>query len=630
MVELSRHVRLVQGIDDVGDYDQLIRFALAAQLARVSGEGSVSQREIAAVSGSGSKNRASELSRILAGTKRATDAWLRDLDQAIVALAPDLDDSGGLLSLAVQLRGVDDLSSLVMGTPPSWTNRLISAEPSNDFGVLIRASAVLAMLQVASKADTKDIRLGRVRDQYRDPIQALVNQLIVIGAAPPTPRNADALLMLGALGQYMFEQITEQLEAALQDSPLGFQVWRAYTKLVLIAGSDRRSATRGPEFSAHRALRLKVRELLTDQSKRLRGDSLYPGRSLDLELAIAIPNEWSLPDKDDWVRTVLLARARNCDATLRERSTAAHGLWQRAVGYPAPYREEIKKDLRELIDEFRGPEIDRRPGITSGLQWAAATLEHVMAIEESVCNDWPDAQAPWLEEVFAVADSLRQSDLPSHLQGAARSLFLHLMLQNAGVERRNAIDTLVAGGWTKPIVAALERLLDRLGPSEAWLRIRAVFAIGFLQSRTVQATRALVTAFDQAYDELLSGEGDARISEMHAVLFAIGDCLGMPPALDRPDDLITRVRTEIQVKLRTLVARCIEEPDNYYLVARATSYMLAVTVQPEKGGETDLSRELLTVLQEHPDRMTSRLSRQALNRYAIDGTIHSIVREPPW
>ena len=616
-------------MNDVSDADQLIRFALAAQLARVSGDDGASQREIAALTGTGSSTRAQELSRILSGSKRATDAWLWDLDQAMVALAPDLDDTGGLTSLAVRLRGVDDLTSLAAKTPPSWTKGLINTPPSNDFGVLIRASALLATLQVARKADTHDIRLGRLRDQYREPIKALVKQLILVGASPPTPRNVDALIMLGTLGQYVFDQITEQLESALQDSPLGFRVWRAYTKLVLIAGSDRRTRA-GAGLAANGALRTKVRELLTERSKRLRADSLYPGRSLDLELAIAVPTAWSSPLEDDWVRTVLLGCARNRAATLRERSTAAHGLWQRSVAAPEQYRLEIEKDLRLLIEEFRGSESGRRPDVASGLRWAAATLEKVIAAETPVCNEWPEIEEPWLATVFEAADSLRQSDLPQHLQEAARSLFLHLMLQNAGVERRKAIDTLVAGGWTRPIVAALERVLERLEPSEAWLRIRAVFAIGFLQNRTLQATRALGSAFHRAFEQLNEGTGLACISEMHAVLFAIGDCLGMPPELDRPDDLIIRVRDEIAGDLRSLVAQCMDEPTKLNLVARAASYMLAVTVQPEASGEHDLSRELLSVLSSHPDRMTSRLSAKALNRYADDGTILSIVREPPW
>ena len=57
---------------------------------------------------------------------------------------------------------------------------------------------------------------------------------------------------------------------------------------------------------------------------------MYAGRSLDLELAISVPAEWSPPD-DDWVGETPLERAWNNNATIRERGTAAMGLWQRAM-----------------------------------------------------------------------------------------------------------------------------------------------------------------------------------------------------------------------------------------------------------------------------------------------------------
>ena len=118
-------------------------------------------------------------------------------------------------------------------------------------------------------------------------------------------------------------------------------MWRAVTKLVKLR------TTHGGHADE---LRVWVRHLLRN-AEELRKSSLYPGRSLNLELAITVPAEWSLPG-DDWVGNVLLIRARNKDATIRERGTAAMGLWQRAIHEERPDQEKTEADLRQLIDEF--------------------------------------------------------------------------------------------------------------------------------------------------------------------------------------------------------------------------------------------------------------------------------------
>ena len=117
-----------------------------------------------------------------------------------------------------------------------------------------------------------------------------------------------------------------------------------------------------------------VRRLIRDAEK-LRRRSLYAGRSLDLELAITVPAAWS-PPSDDWAGEALLIRARDSKATIRERSTAAMGLWQRAIAQGGSSLEKTEKDLRGLIIEFRDP--DSRPDAAAGLRWLAATLEHAI------------------------------------------------------------------------------------------------------------------------------------------------------------------------------------------------------------------------------------------------------------
>ncbi len=68
----------------------------------------------------------------------------------------------------------------------------------------------------------------------------------------------------------------------------------------------------------------------------------------------------------------------------------------------------------------------------------------------------------------------------SLVKTGAKNLFLHMILPNAGVCRRQAIETVVTSGWSEPVAEALGRLL-RNENEESWVRVRALFALGFLQ-----------------------------------------------------------------------------------------------------------------------------------------------------
>ena len=230
-------------------------------------------------------------------------------------------------------------------------------------------------------------------------MELLVRRLILISVAPPTSRNYDAQILLGMLASYAFELMRDRLEFELRYSPLGFRVWRAITKLVMLSA--------GGEHTE--ALRAWVRRLIRD-SEELRKCSLYASSSLDLELAITVPAAWS-PPGDDWAGEALLARARNNEATIRERGTAAMGLWQRAIGEDGPDREKTETDLRELIAEFRDPRT--RPDARAGLRWLAATLEHVIDNRVAVCNDWPDVDEPWFGHVQEAANELGNCGIPA-------------------------------------------------------------------------------------------------------------------------------------------------------------------------------------------------------------------------
>ena len=78
------------------------------------------------------------------------------------------------------------------------------------------------------------------------------------------------------------------------------------------------------------ALKRLGRELITDSENSGSTASTRAGA-----LTLSSPSPSRPPGHrlgDDWVGEALLTRAWNNEATIRERSTAAMGLWQRAMG----------------------------------------------------------------------------------------------------------------------------------------------------------------------------------------------------------------------------------------------------------------------------------------------------------
>jgi hypothetical protein len=543
---------------------------------------------------------------------------LQDLDEVIGALAPDLEDTGGLSSLALRLsterRDQITVRSLTAHVPPGWTGEILKDPAHDEIGVLIQASALLSAFLSAGKVDTVGTSITSIGDRYGKELDQLVRRLILIAVAPPTSRNYDAQIMLGSLASYAFEPMRNRLESELRYSPLGFRVWRAITKLVKLI-----------EPGEHdNALRAWVKSLIRD-SEALRERSLYAGRSLDLELAITIPAAWSPPGRD-WVGEALRTRAMNPGATIRERGTAVMGLWERAITEDLPDLERTEKDLRKLITEFKNP--DSRPDAAAGLRWIAATLEHVIDNRVAVCNRWPDVDEPWFRHVHEAANELDDSEIPAHLRTGTKNLFLHMILQNAGVYRRQAIETVVTSGWNQPVAQALGFLL-RNEKNEAWLRIRAEFALGFLQKPSPSVEADLTGACLEAYENLKLGEiaddeepPRARITEVHSSLFAVGDCFGVAGAEERAKSARERLRPVL-----TGLAD-VSGPRAQILVraARSAAYLLTVTAQPREGDEKDLSQELLEKLSDHPDQVTARLSKWALSfRFAPDGEVRPML-----
>lgn len=611
----------IQEVANISDANQLIRYATAGQLELLCRQQSgVMPGHVAygARLGGTRANASATLTNAL--KTHLTYGQLQRLDEIIGALVPDLDGTGGLCSLALRLsaepRGGIKGSSLIPHVPSSWTGKILNDPLGGEVGVLLQAAALVSAFGAADKLHADGRSVTSIRLRYHEEMDWLVRRLIIIAVGPPTSRNYDAQILLGMLASYALvdKHVKGLLDTELRNSPLGFRVWRAITKLVML---NARSSNTDP-------LRAWVSGLIRD-SGELRESSLYPGRSLDLELAITVPAAWS-PLDDDWVKDALLERAMNPAATIRERGTAVMGLWQRAIVEDRGLRKSID-ELRDLIRQFREP--GARPDAAAGLRWVAALLEQAIEEQVPVCNDWPDVGEIWFRNVQAAADQIDRSDtdIPADLRPGAKNLFKHMILQNAGVYRRQAIETVVTSGWSEPVAKALKHLLKN-ETEESWLRIRVLFALSLLQ-RPDLVESDLVNACTQAYENLKLGPDldeeppRTRITEMHAALFAVGDCFGVEGVTG---DLVRSVRERLRSVLTNLVLA--EEPRASILhrAARAAAYLLTVTAQPRQGGRKDLSEELLEVLSCHSDPVTAGLSRWALGfRFAPDGTIRPLL-----
>ena len=606
--------RIKQDVTDISASDQLVGYATAGQLARLlRHRRDLSQGKIAHGAGLGRKRQDASAALSAALREGLTATQLVRLDEIIGALAPEAEYTGGLCSLALRLswgRHGGTADRMIAHIPPGWTRKVPKESADGELGVLIRASALLSAFQAADRVDPRGRSVAEIRQRYHEELPLLVRRLILLSAGPPTQRNVDAQVMLGSLASHAFDVIEQRLDYELRFLPLGFRVWPVITRLVKLYPPDGEYAD---------ALRSWVRRLIRD-SGELRKTSLYAGRSLDLELAINVPVEWS-PPGDDWAGAALLDRARDKEATLRERGTAAMGLWQRAVREQRSDLDRTEASLRKLVAEFRSP--GARPDVASGLRWVAETLEKNMDERLAVGNEWPALDEPWFHNVQDAANELDTSDIPQHLRTGTKNLFLHLLLQNAGVFRRQAIETLVTSGWSEPVAKALGRLLKH--EQEPWLRVRAVFALGFLQRPDYSVEADLTSACLHAYANLAAAPGKparSHVTEMHVSLFAAGDCLGAAGAEERARSARDSLR-DVLASLATA------EPGRALILrraARAAAYFLIVSAQPTQDGRKDFSHELLEQLAAHPDPVTSRLSRWALSfRFAENGKVRPLL-----
>jgi hypothetical protein len=183
---------------------------------------------------------------------------------------------------------------------------------------------------------------------------------------------------------------------------------------------------------------------------------------------------------------------------------------------------------------------------------------------------------------------------------------------------------LIAGGWTEPVTRALG-IVVRDRETEAWLRIRALFALGFLQHRSRGVQRSLVIASEQACRRIMAPSPvRAYVTEAHAALFAVGDCYGAKGARNEE---AAAVRDDLRSVLNELIESRLTNDRSMWSVARAIAYLTTFTAQPRTSpGEVDFSEQVLTRLREHPDEVTRKFSRWALGfRFGPHGEIRPLL-----
>jgi hypothetical protein len=607
-------------ITDIADTAQLLRYAAKAHVSLIveSRGGPRKQQEVAAA-----MNIApAALSGILNGQHGAKpiETILSPLDSAVFAFAPEVGrTTGGLVALAARLAGYSHQNNAVAGIPSSWVAELMQKSFEQPVGSLIQASALLSSLLGAHSEAASDA----VCLQHRRDLSKVVEPLLLIGVGPPTPHSIEALIVLGGIARHRiaFEDMKDTLEKTLTGSPLGFRVWRVITSIV-------QAAKTGELPTKHLSgwVELRLRD-----SESLRTKSLYPARSLDLELAIAVPAEW-VKGTGDWAASVLKDRAKDRKASIRERATAAMGVWERAFNDtdPPTAKRAAKMYLRTLIEDLTKDEKQSRDGLRSfdaipgGGEWLIASLEHTLSDDKIlITNTWQDFNLPFLDAVKTGSDYLATcGEIPGYLLDATQFLFEQSILQNAGVYRRKAIDTLRSTGLAEPIAAAMAKVLDD-PRTESWLRCRILFAIGFMQERGDNVEGTLRSAFKYATDELIDGRDGGTltrdlVSEVHAALFAIGDCFGAFGA----EAGATRMRRFLDdAGLWKLVDEC--ATDVLSPIPRAAAYLLTVMTQ-----EDDLKR-IEPLKNGHPDLPTRQACEWAAQkRFTEDGKLRPLHRAP--
>ena len=605
-------------LDTITDDESLIRYAATAQIANLDVEHGINQAEIADTM----KVDQAYLTKAL--KQQPTLDFLHRLDTALKVLVPDT--PAGLVTFAARLRKLRDRDSVGARVPISLVPRLLKKHFTDPEMVIIQASALLSMFHGAFNHEHE------VADRYQTEIAEIADRLILIGITPPTPDSVKALLLLGNIGSFAFPYVQPCLERELHTNPLGFRVWRAATAVVW--GTDARASAlaappendgsttrpaKGSEKSAIRAahrqagleeLTRQVQEWMSvqlGQAAELRKRSIYPARSLDLETAKAIPVRWT-PPGDDWAARMLLERARMSEASIRERGSAALGYWARALQH-----HDLRND-RAALDRARAELTEVATQLENasetedlGHRWVAATLRDNMKNDRKVSNTWPTSGSQPAEFRAVVDRAMNELNvLPRRIQTATKFMFQHSLLQNAGVYRRRAVDTLRVTGWSSSLIRAYGQVLER--SDDDWLKCRALFAIGFLQARHSRVATTLEAAAAKAEGRLDGSRG--RVGVMHDALFAAGDSFG---AADATPAQVSEIRARLDPIVARLLANDVGRAQP--ALSRAIAYLTWVTAR----ADPPRSQEILEELSGFGDDVTASTAKWALKSLVTAG-----------
>lgn len=308
----------------------------------------------------------------------------------------------------------------------------------------------------------------------------------------------------------------------------------------------------------------------------------------------------------DWAGDVLRRRARDKSATLRERGTAAFGLWERAIASEEPaWIAAAEAELQQVTAQLLA-ENGERPGAA----WVAKVLQENIRRRRAILTDWPDLDDPAQRIVKQAQEELQE--VPHRVREATGKLLEHAILKNAGVYRRRAIETLRAGGFAEQAARAVA-VVVRNAETESWLRVRALFALGFLQDREAAVQGVLREACSSAWNKLKDMERDdsqafrVLVIELHTAIFAIGDCFGDPAASDEADT----VRRSIDNLLEELIREVTSDKQSHLTpIGRAIAYLVGSTAHVNVAA----SRRLLEQIVELNDEVTKALGEWGMAR----------------
>ena len=595
---------------DITNRPEIVRYVIQAQLYRIGR---------AADSFENAGVNVKELVAFLAHDGDIPDATtLHALDDAIVTIghAQGVTHVGGLAQFAARMKDPVGDDPKYAWLPPDWLADRINAESDSEAQVLVQAAWLIHEFRVAAGAQ---VTVDAIRNYHQTTINKVVDRLILMSNGLQSSRYIEAQLLLAGLARHDLTTVMQGLSASIFGSPLGFRSWRSVTRILHVA--------RALEFSEdpqdqHLVNNVKVWILgLVQAAAGLRGSSIFPGRALDVECFISVPWNWAEPDL---VTQALFERARDEHATVRERGTAAMGIWQRAVEHSK--EDDVRDALQELCDDFRSR--TEPDDLKNGFNWIALTLNKAMADGKAVCTTLPECDQPWHQVVEEAAEALG-AGLPDWLLPPTRALFRHALLQNSGVERRRSIDALRAAGLAGTLSNQLLALLgDRRIKTERWLRVRALFALSFVRGGLSEADRfRLLQVCQTIANDVMGGMGNnASVAELHEALFTIAEVFGVTGV--EPTSVVEKARDVRAVLGRTLtdlVENGHTEPANHRLIGRAVAYLLTFTAQ---SGADDMSRQLLNHLSEHPtDRVTARFSTWVLKfRWGSDDELQPLLR----